>query len=137
MRGSAHYTGIVALKATHGRISFTGHWPDSLRRYWHVGPMARCERRAGWSAGQGWLTGIQVRLSGRRLAGIWTRGVQSHRRMVGIVIAMPTAPPRHGPLLHAPSIGSNIRIRSSTPSAVGCCSSSTILPSARKTTRSA
>lgn len=44
MRGPAHYTGIVALKATHGRIAFTGHWPDVLRRYWHVGPMARTVR---------------------------------------------------------------------------------------------
>ncbi|MFD5397496.1 amidase [Streptomyces sp. NPDC127097] len=44
MRGPAHYTGIVALKATHGRIPFTGHWPDILRRYWHVGPMARSVR---------------------------------------------------------------------------------------------
>ncbi|WP_433859724.1 amidase [Streptomyces kronopolitis] len=44
MRGPAHYTGIVALKATHGRIPFTGHWPDVLRRYWHVGPMARTVR---------------------------------------------------------------------------------------------
>uniref|UniRef100_J1ZVE3 Glutamyl-tRNA(Gln) amidotransferase subunit A n=1 Tax=Streptomyces auratus AGR0001 TaxID=1160718 RepID=J1ZVE3_9ACTN len=42
MRGPAHYTGIVALKATHGRSPFTGHWPDILRRY--VGPMARSVR---------------------------------------------------------------------------------------------
>lgn len=44
VRGPAHYTGIVALKATHGRIPFTGHWPDVLRRYWQVGPMARTVR---------------------------------------------------------------------------------------------
>ncbi len=44
VRGPAHFTGIVALKATHGRIPCTGHWPPVLRRYWHVGPMARTVR---------------------------------------------------------------------------------------------
>ncbi|GAA2359249.1 amidase [Streptomyces violaceusniger] len=44
VRGPAHFTGIVALKATHGRIPYTGHWPPVLRRYWHVGPMARTVR---------------------------------------------------------------------------------------------
>jgi len=44
VRGPAHFTGIAALKATHGRIPFTGHWPATLRRMWHVGPMARSIR---------------------------------------------------------------------------------------------
>jgi len=44
IRGPAHYCGIVGLKATHGRIPLTGHWPETLRRFWHVGPMARSVR---------------------------------------------------------------------------------------------
>ncbi|GAA0983053.1 MULTISPECIES: amidase [Streptomyces violaceusniger group] len=44
VRGPAHDTGIVALKATRGRIPATGHWPEVPRRYWHVGPMARSVR---------------------------------------------------------------------------------------------
>src|SRR6201985_3535427 len=43
-RGPAGHTGIVALKATHGRIPTTGHWPEVPRRLWHVGPMARSVR---------------------------------------------------------------------------------------------
>jgi Asp-tRNA(Asn)/Glu-tRNA(Gln) amidotransferase A subunit family amidase len=41
VRGPAHLNGIAALKPTHGRIPFTGHWPFVLRRMWHIGPMAR------------------------------------------------------------------------------------------------
>jgi aspartyl-tRNA(Asn)/glutamyl-tRNA(Gln) amidotransferase subunit A len=41
VRGPAMFTGIVALKATHGRIPLTGHWPQALARWWHIGPMAR------------------------------------------------------------------------------------------------
>ncbi len=41
IRQPAHYSGIVGLKATHGRIPLTGHWPDTLLRFMHVGPMAR------------------------------------------------------------------------------------------------
>lgn len=44
LRGPAAHTGIVAIKATHGRIPATGHWPKVPRRFWHVGPMARSVR---------------------------------------------------------------------------------------------
>ena len=44
IRGPAHYCGIVGLKATHGRIPLTGHWPETLLRAMHVGPMARTVR---------------------------------------------------------------------------------------------
>lgn len=44
IRGPAHYCGIVGLKATHGRIPLTGHWPETLLRALHVGPMARTVR---------------------------------------------------------------------------------------------
>ncbi|MFD8159541.1 amidase [Streptomyces malaysiensis] len=44
VRGPAAHTGIVALKATHGRIPTTGVWPRVPRRDWHVGPMARTIR---------------------------------------------------------------------------------------------
>ncbi len=44
VRGPAHDTGIASIKPTHGRVPFTGHYPDVLRRWWHVGPMARSVR---------------------------------------------------------------------------------------------
>ncbi len=44
VRGPAALTGIVALKATHGRVPYTGHWPEALSRFWHIGPMARTVR---------------------------------------------------------------------------------------------
>jgi len=44
VRGPAHDTGIAAIKPTHGRVPYTGHTPDVLRRWWHVGPMARSVR---------------------------------------------------------------------------------------------
>ncbi|WP_275691715.1 amidase family protein [Burkholderia sp. Cy-637] len=37
-------TGLVGLKATHGRIPMTGVWPRLPRRYWHLGPIARTVR---------------------------------------------------------------------------------------------
>jgi aspartyl-tRNA(Asn)/glutamyl-tRNA(Gln) amidotransferase subunit A len=43
-RGPAAHTGIVGLKATHGRVPLTGHFPQVPRRFWHVGPMARSVR---------------------------------------------------------------------------------------------
>jgi aspartyl-tRNA(Asn)/glutamyl-tRNA(Gln) amidotransferase subunit A len=44
LRGPAAHTGIVSLKATHGRVPMTGVWPREPRRFWHVGPMARSIR---------------------------------------------------------------------------------------------
>jgi aspartyl-tRNA(Asn)/glutamyl-tRNA(Gln) amidotransferase subunit A len=44
VRGPAAFTGIVGLKATHGRVPYTGHMPRFLSRYWHIGPMARSVR---------------------------------------------------------------------------------------------
>ncbi|WP_158883689.1 amidase [Amycolatopsis anabasis] len=44
VRGPAHDTGIASIKPTHGRVPCTGHFPGSLRRWWHVGPMARSVR---------------------------------------------------------------------------------------------
>ena len=44
IRQPSHYCGIVGLKATHGRIPTTGHWPEVMLRYMHVGPMARSAR---------------------------------------------------------------------------------------------
>jgi Asp-tRNA(Asn)/Glu-tRNA(Gln) amidotransferase A subunit family amidase len=44
VRGPAALTGIVGLKATHGRIPYTGHWPEVLNRYFHIGPLARSVR---------------------------------------------------------------------------------------------
>jgi len=44
IRGPAANTGIMGLKATHGRIPMTGIWPRVPRRFWHVGPMARSVR---------------------------------------------------------------------------------------------
>ncbi len=44
VRGPAHDTGIAAIKPTYGRVPTTGHFPDALRRWWHVGPMARSVR---------------------------------------------------------------------------------------------
>jgi len=44
LRGPAAHTGVVSLKATHGRVPMTGIWPREPRRFWHVGPMARSIR---------------------------------------------------------------------------------------------
>ena len=44
IREPAAFCGIVGLKPTHGRVPLTGHWPDVLARYFHVGPLARSVR---------------------------------------------------------------------------------------------
>jgi aspartyl-tRNA(Asn)/glutamyl-tRNA(Gln) amidotransferase subunit A len=44
IRGPAALTGVVGLKATHGRIPMTGVWPRVPRRFWHIGPIARSVR---------------------------------------------------------------------------------------------
>jgi aspartyl-tRNA(Asn)/glutamyl-tRNA(Gln) amidotransferase subunit A len=44
VRGPAAFTGIAAIKATHGRIPYTGHYPTVTSRWWHIGPMARTVR---------------------------------------------------------------------------------------------
>jgi aspartyl-tRNA(Asn)/glutamyl-tRNA(Gln) amidotransferase subunit A len=41
VRGPAAFTGIAALKATQGRVPYTGHYPSLTKRWWHVGAMAR------------------------------------------------------------------------------------------------
>jgi aspartyl-tRNA(Asn)/glutamyl-tRNA(Gln) amidotransferase subunit A len=55
VRGPAALTGVVGLKATHGRIPYTGHWPEVLNRYFHIGPLARSVRdiTAAYSIMQG------------------------------------------------------------------------------------
>jgi len=44
VRGPAAFNGIAALKATHGRIPFTGHLAPMTSAWFHVGPMARTVR---------------------------------------------------------------------------------------------
>ena len=44
IRAPATHCGVVGLKATHGRVPLTGHWPEVLLRAMHVGPMARSVR---------------------------------------------------------------------------------------------
>ena len=44
IRQPSSYCGVVGLKATHGRVPLTGHWPEVLLRFMHVGPMARSVR---------------------------------------------------------------------------------------------
>lgn len=47
VRGPAAFTGIAALKATHGRVPYTGHFPPVLSRWWHIGAMARTVKDVG------------------------------------------------------------------------------------------
>ena len=44
IRHPAHCCGVVGLKPTHGRVPLTGHWPATLLRMMHVGPLARSVR---------------------------------------------------------------------------------------------
>ena len=44
IRLPAHYCGIFGFKPTHGRVPLTGHWPQTLQRFTHAGPMARSIR---------------------------------------------------------------------------------------------
>lgn len=51
IREPANYCGIVGLKATQGRIPLTGHWPEALLRFMHVGPLTRSVRDAAFGLG--------------------------------------------------------------------------------------
>ena len=44
IRQPANYCNIFGIKATHGRVPLTGHWPETLLKAMHVGPMARSVR---------------------------------------------------------------------------------------------
>ena len=44
IRWPAHVAGIVGIKPTHGLVPLTGHFPETLLRFMHVGPLARTVR---------------------------------------------------------------------------------------------
>ena len=46
IRLPSHYCGVVGLKPTHGRVPLTGHFPETLGRFTHAGPIARSVRDA-------------------------------------------------------------------------------------------
>ncbi len=51
IRAPAHHCGVVGLKPTHGRVPLTGNWPETLLRFFHVGPMARTVRDVALALG--------------------------------------------------------------------------------------
>jgi aspartyl-tRNA(Asn)/glutamyl-tRNA(Gln) amidotransferase subunit A len=46
IRLPASHCGIVGLKPSHGLVPLTGHFPDTITRFMHVGPMSRTVRDA-------------------------------------------------------------------------------------------
>ncbi|MBM04360.1 MAG: amidase [Chloroflexi bacterium] len=44
IRQPAAFCGIVGFKPSHGRVPLTGHWPNTLLRFMHVGPLSRSVR---------------------------------------------------------------------------------------------
>ena len=46
IRLPAHYCGVVGFKPTHGRVPLTGHFPETILRFMHAGPLARSVRDA-------------------------------------------------------------------------------------------
>ena len=46
IRLPSHYCGVVGFKPTHGRVPLTGHFPETLFRFTHAGPVARSVRDA-------------------------------------------------------------------------------------------
>lgn len=46
IRLPGHYCGVVGFKPTHGLVPLTGHWPEIMPAFMHVGPLARSVRDA-------------------------------------------------------------------------------------------
>ena len=44
IREPANYCGLVGFKPSHGLIPLTGHWPEMLLRFQHVGPIGKSVR---------------------------------------------------------------------------------------------
>ncbi|MQG18425.1 MAG: amidase [SAR202 cluster bacterium] len=41
VREPANYCGLIGFKPSHGLIPLTGHWPEMLLRFQHIGPIAK------------------------------------------------------------------------------------------------